>query len=101
MKHSAEIIHEFGVEWVLVKGGHLEGNVVDILYDGKEMESLGTDDGKWEEVHGTGCVLSAGIAACLAKGFGVRDAVLQARSYLARAVVDALKIGSGWKVIAV
>lgn len=99
MKRSAEIIHEFGVEWVLVKGGHLERDIVDILYDGVKAEVLQGSQNKWEEIHGTGCTLSAGIAASLAKGLEVKEAVLKAKSYLNQAVSRAVKIGGGWKVV--
>jgi hydroxymethylpyrimidine/phosphomethylpyrimidine kinase len=98
MKSAARVIHESGVEWILVKGGHLKERVADILYDGKKMEVLDGDGSRWEEVHGTGCILSAAIAANLAKGLGVREAVSQARSYLREAVSGAVRIGQGWKV---
>lgn len=98
MRKAAEIIHEFGVQWILVKGGHLQGSVFDVLYDGERLEILNTDGGKWEEVHGTGCILSAAITVNLARGLDVREAVDQAKSYLREAVGRAVKIGEGWKV---
>jgi len=98
MKRAAEIIHKSGVEWILVKGGHLEERVLDILYDGEKMEVLDTNGNRWEEVHGTGCILSAAIAANLAKGLDVREAVNQAKSYLREVMSGAVKIGKGWKV---
>lgn len=98
MKTAAKTIHRYGVEWVLVKGGHLETEVVDVLYNGEKIEILESNGDKWEEVHGTGCILSAGITAYLARGSGVREAVNQARSYLARAVGHAVQLGGGWKI---
>ncbi len=98
MKRAAEIIRGSGVEWVLVKGGHLEGEVVDVFCSGERTEVLDTNGNRWEEVHGTGCILSAGIAAGLAKGLGVKEAVGEAKSYLRETVSQAIKMGGGWKV---
>ncbi len=98
MKMAAKTIHKYGIEWVLVKGGHLKTQVVDVLYNGEEIEILKSNGNKWEEVHGTGCILSAAITAYLARGSGVREAISQARSYLAKAVAHAIQIGGGWKI---
>jgi hydroxymethylpyrimidine/phosphomethylpyrimidine kinase len=98
MKKAAEIIHQTGVDYVLVKGGHLEAEVADILYDGEAMEVLKGDGRRWNTVHGTGCILSAAITAGLAKGWDVRKSVEQAKSYLRRTVGTAETIGKGWKV---
>lgn len=84
MEEAAKIIFSMGAENVLVKGGHLKGSPVDILYDGKrffyfEGKRL---KGKKERFHGTGCILSAGIAAGLAKGWPVKKAAAEAKTYL-------------------
>ena len=98
MKRAAQVIHRTGVGWVLVKGGHLESSVVDVLYDGETVQILKGNGNGWSGVHGTGCILSAAIAAGLAKGLDVRESVEQARSYLAAAVASAAAIGEGWRV---
>jgi len=78
---AAERISAMGPAYVLVKGGHLRGKAVDILYDGEEItrhvaEKVG------REMHGTGCVLSAAIAASLAKGETMTGAVEKAKEYV-------------------
>src|SRR5215207_9694133 len=91
MRRAAELIQLLGARAVLVKGGHREvkaGEAVDILLsdDGKftEFRSEYIDVG---EVHGSGCTLSAAIAACLAQGMTLEDAVGTAKTY----VTDAMR----------
>ncbi len=81
MIRAAEILCETGVRAVLVKGGHLADEAADIFsYQGKTEEwSLPRIPG---EFHGTGCALSACIAARLARGEGIESAVKNARAYL-------------------
>jgi hydroxymethylpyrimidine kinase/phosphomethylpyrimidine kinase len=86
MRHAAEAIKLLGAPAVLVKGGHrseLQVDALDILIDNAgcftEFREEYVDVG---EVHGTGCTLSAAIAACLAKGLTLADAVGAAKKYL-------------------
>jgi len=74
-------IREMGPRYVLIKGGHLEGKAVDILYDGKSVRRY-VSERVGKELHGTGCILSAALAACLAKGINVERAVKQAKTYI-------------------
>ncbi|HAO94195.1 MAG: bifunctional hydroxymethylpyrimidine kinase/phosphomethylpyrimidine kinase [Deltaproteobacteria bacterium GWC2_56_8] len=85
MEEAARSIHSLGARSVLVKGGHLAGNPVDVLFDGKRFDYFKGRrlKGNTERFHGTGCILSAGIAASLAKGRGVKKAVEEARERLA------------------
>jgi hydroxymethylpyrimidine kinase/phosphomethylpyrimidine kinase len=82
---------------VLLKGGHLDtpDSVTDILYtsDGTMLE---LSDGRLSGVntHGSGCTLSAAIAACLAKGYGLEESVILARRYLHEGMRKALRIGN-------
>lgn len=96
MRRAAEMIRTFGPKAVLLKGGHLE--------DEQLSDLLLTDDG--EEVfesrrvhtphtHGTGCTLSSAIAAGIAQGLSVRDAVVRARSYVETAILTAPGLGHG------
>lgn len=89
MEEAARRLHEMGAPHVLIKGGHLEGEPVDVLYNGRSFRRFKGKrvSGGVEKFHGTGCVLSAGIAAGLAKGMGVERAVGEARAYL----IDALR----------
>ena len=81
MGEAAIRIGEMGPRYVLIKGGHLPGEAVDILYDGDVItryvsERIGS------KLHGTGCRLSAALAACLAKGEGMEGAVKRSKNYV-------------------
>jgi hydroxymethylpyrimidine/phosphomethylpyrimidine kinase len=98
MREAARTLHRLGPAWVLVKGGHLEGEPLDVLYDGTsfwefEGERIGPGDGF--PVHGTGCVLSAAITAHLAGGASVPDAVRMAKEHVTGAIRHARHIGAG------
>lgn len=81
---AAERIFSMGPANVLIKGGHLVGDPVDILYDGKVFEYYEGKRIRADRVvlHGTGCILSSAIAAGLAGGRPVKKAVTEARAYL-------------------
>ena len=79
---------------VLVKGGHLEGDeVLDVLYDGKEVTRFRDDFLRGVDTHGSGCTLSAGIAVYLFRGFPLADAVSEARRFLRKAMGNGLPVG--------
>lgn len=88
MEEAARRLHSMGATFALVKGGHLDGEPIDILYDGKRFTRFagrriaGTD----KRLHGTGCLLSAAIAAGLAKGESVKRAVRGAKAYVERVI---------------
>lgn len=90
MKHSAKIIYDDACKYgaashpfyILVKGGHLTGDPTDLLFDGKHYISFEGKRLTDKNVHGTGCVLSSAIAAYLAKGKNMKDAVSLGREYL-------------------
>jgi hydroxymethylpyrimidine/phosphomethylpyrimidine kinase len=87
-----------GPRFVLLKGGHLAGaESVDILTDGKQTLHFTTPRIQTRNTHGTGCTLSSAIAAYLARGLGVPEAVAMAKNYLTEALkaADALSVGSG------
>ena len=96
MKEAARAIKALGPRTVLVKGGHLAGpRIYDILYDGTRFEVWDVPKIATEHTHGSGCTLSAAIAAGLAKGYGVKEAVHTAQRYLHAAIQTAIKIGKG------
>ncbi|NDJ21190.1 bifunctional hydroxymethylpyrimidine kinase/phosphomethylpyrimidine kinase [Nostoc sp. B(2019)] len=98
MQAAAQIIHQnLGVKAVLVKGGGMEGNLrgVDIWFDGQKLETLTTRLVETKNTHGTGCTLSAAIAANLAMGKNLWEAVQQAKEYVTTALTYALDIGKG------
>ena len=84
MEKAAETLFEMGSRTVLVKGGHLDGAPTDLLYDGRTFSYLKGSRIKGPDAafHGTGCVLSAAIAAGLAKGKSVKTAVKEAKRFL-------------------
>ena len=98
MTQAAQIIHRnLGAKTVLVKGGGMEGKFqgVDVWFDGKRFKTLQTEQIKTKNTHGTGCTLSAAIAANLAQGKDILTAVLQAKQYVTIALNYSLNIGQG------
>lgn len=84
-----------GARWVLVKGGHLRGEPVDVLHDGDQMLELRAPRIETRNTHGTGCTLSAAIAALLPQHAEVPDAITAAKGYLTQALLgaDVLAVG--------
>ncbi len=98
LRGQAERLQKAGAAAVLIKGGHAIGaEAVDILYDGSAMHRLSAPWIETRNTHGTGCTLSSAIAAYLAKGLGLPDAVQSAKAYLtaALAAADHLSVGHG------
>jgi hydroxymethylpyrimidine/phosphomethylpyrimidine kinase len=118
MARVARRLHALGARWVLVKGGHLPGvgmagadagmagadqaelgasppsTVPDILFDGREISVLSGEHVPTANVHGSGCSLSAAIAARLAAGCDVPTAVRDGKAY----VTAAIRGGAGWRL---
>ena len=92
---AAREIVRLGARAVVIKGGHRSGDAVDVLYDGKEFRAFRAPRFDTPHTHGTGCTFSAAIAASLAKGMGVVDAVAAAKDYVTGAIAAAYPIGSG------
>ena len=96
MREAAERMLALGPRTVLVKGGHLEGEAVDLFYDGTGFTTLRAERIDSQNTHGTGCTLSAAIAAHLAKGMTLEEAVGQAKVFVTEAIRSApADIGSG------
>jgi hydroxymethylpyrimidine/phosphomethylpyrimidine kinase len=98
MRHQARRLLGFGPQAVLLKGGHGTGlESVDLLIDAEGDERLSVTRVPTKNTHGTGCTLSSAIAAGLAKGLPLRDAVRAAKSYVTAAIAaaDTLAVGSG------
>lgn len=93
-KDAAKAIYDMGAKYVLIKGGHLSGEPVDLLYNGEDFtEYPGVRVHRI--MHGTGCVLSAAITARLAIGDSVPDAVKYAKDYVTTAIKNSVKMGKG------
>jgi len=99
MRQAARRIHAMGPAWVVVKGGHLVGSedAIDVLYDGREFHEYRAPRVNTPNTHGTGCTFASAIAAGLAKGLPVVEAVSQAKDYLTRVLraSAALHLGHG------
>jgi len=94
---AAHLIKAMGPAWVVVKGGHLssEEDAVDLLYNGEEISEYRGPRLEQRHTHGTGCTYSAAIAAGLAKGQEVREAVGRAKAYITEAIRTAPGLGGG------
>ena len=96
MRHAAELIRSLGPRAVLIKGGHMEGEIVtDLLSSEDGVEIFEAPRIHTPHTHGTGCTLASAIATGLAQGLGMRDAVARARAYLSQAIQTAPGIGHG------
>lgn len=98
MKKSAKIIHGLGAKNVVVKGGHLVGDAVDILYDGKKFHEFVSERIDTKNTHGTGCTYSAAIATFLAKGEkekSVLESIRMAKEYITDALRFSICLGKG------
>jgi hydroxymethylpyrimidine/phosphomethylpyrimidine kinase len=84
---------------VVIKGGHLTGDAVDILYDGKNFRQFSSERIDTKETHGTGCTFSAAIATLLAKGRSVSEAVEGAKAYTTQAIKTSYSTGTGYRLI--
>lgn len=95
MRDAARALVALGARAALVKGGHLEGEALDVLYDGRDFHELATARVGAALRHGTGCTLSAGVTAGLALGFDLEAAVAAAKRYVTRALASAPRVGRG------
>jgi hydroxymethylpyrimidine/phosphomethylpyrimidine kinase len=95
LRDAAKAIHAMGPKAVVIKGGHRSGDADDLLYDGQEFHTLHAKRVDTPHTHGTGCTFSAAIAANLAKGLAVPEAVAEAKRYLTGAIEHAYAIGGG------
>jgi len=97
MRAAAQRIYQLGAKAVLVKGGGMAGDLrgVDIWFDGDRLETLRTTTIDTPNTHGSGCTLSAAIAANLALGQEPLAAVKAAKDYVTAALKYAYKLGQG------
>ena len=95
LRPAAEAVHGFGSSWVLVKGGHLPGDAVDLLYDGTDEHVFRAPRLDNRHTHGTGCTLASAIAARLAAGDDPVSAVRAAKAYVTEALSRGFALGSG------
>lgn len=94
MKAAAERLHSLGAKAVIITGGDLE-KPLELLYDGKEFKPFESVRVKSENTHGSGCTFSSAIAANLASGRQLEEAVVLAKAYVAKAIEKGYPIGKG------
>jgi hydroxymethylpyrimidine/phosphomethylpyrimidine kinase len=94
MKAAARKLMEMGARAVVVTGGHLD-KAIDVFFDGTGVEVFIGEHVKPDNTHGTGCTFSSAIAANLALGRQLRDAVVLAKAYVTEAIRKAYLVGPG------
>jgi hydroxymethylpyrimidine/phosphomethylpyrimidine kinase len=92
---AARQIVAMGAKTVIIKGGHRKGPAVDLFFDGKTFHALVAPRIRTKNTHGTGCTLSAAIAAYLAKGENIESAVRAAKKYVTAAIRAGFTVGAG------
>jgi len=99
MRRAAALMREMGARAVLVKGGHLSGDALDLLDDGGEVRLFRAPRIATDATHGTGCTLAAAIAACLARGVNLADAVSAAKHFVTEAIRRSPQLGRGFSPV--
>jgi len=94
MKEAAKRLVAQGAPAVVVKGGHMD-KAIDVFYDGQELQTFGGERVKSENTHGSGCTFASAIAAQLALGKQLPDAVMLAKAYVVKAIEKSYAIGKG------
>ncbi|GAA5417538.1 pyridoxine kinase [Paraliobacillus ryukyuensis] len=95
MEQAAKELHEMGADYVLIKGGALKDQAVDVLYDGNSLTYFRKPRIDTIHTSGAGCTYSSAIAAELAKGKSVEEAVGIAKDFVHAAIKHALSFGRG------
>lgn len=94
MEAAARKIVEMGAKAAIVKGGHME-KAVDVLFDGTAIHQMSGDRVKAENTHGTGCTFASAIAAQLAAGRSLIEAITLAKAYVVKAMEKSYAVGKG------
>jgi hydroxymethylpyrimidine/phosphomethylpyrimidine kinase len=95
IREAARDILQLGPRAVVIKGGHRSGDATDLLFDGQNVHEFSSERIDTPNTHGTGCTFSAAIAAELARGAHLVDAVAAAKHYLTEAIRRAAPLGHG------
>ncbi|HET9371843.1 MAG TPA: bifunctional hydroxymethylpyrimidine kinase/phosphomethylpyrimidine kinase [Vicinamibacterales bacterium] len=95
LRRAAEVLVRQGARAALVKGGHLDGPAIDVLFDGTTWQTFEAERIVARHTHGTGCTYSAAIAANLALGRDLPSAIDAAKTYVTGAIRQAPGLGAG------
>ena len=99
IKEAAKRIHRLGAKNVLVKGGHFRGKAVDTFYNGNNFKFFESNRISGENVHGTGCTFASAIAAELAKGSPLIQAIQKAKYFITNSILHSINLGEGSNII--
>ena len=94
-RRAARDLVAMGARSAVVKGGHAEGDVVDVFFDGKQLIELSAERIETPNTHGSGCVFSAAITAGIALGMEPLEAVRRAKKFITQAIANSIEIGHG------
>ncbi len=95
MREVGQKILELGPQYVLMKGGHLEGDAIDVLIGKDTFEVFTQERLDRKNTHGTGCTISSAITAHLALGHDIKEAVALSKVYITEAIRNSFDIGKG------
>jgi hydroxymethylpyrimidine/phosphomethylpyrimidine kinase len=95
MEEAARRIHGIGARNVFLKGGHLEGDAVDVFFTGSEIVHFRSERISTSNLHGTGCVLSAAITSGLAFSRDLAESIALAKEFVTQAIGRSLSLGKG------
>ncbi len=95
MVEAARRILGLGPRAVLVKGGHLADSATDVLWDGRDLTRFPAPKLDSPNTHGTGCTYSSAIAAGLARGRALRDAIVEGKAFVTAAIREGFPAGQG------
>lgn len=95
MEAAAMKLYDLGAKNVVVKGGHLTGDAIDVFYDGDTFTQIKGVRINTKNTHGTGCTFSSAITAFIARGNSVLEAVRLAKDYINGAIENSLELGRG------
>jgi hydroxymethylpyrimidine/phosphomethylpyrimidine kinase len=95
IRQAAREIVRLGPRAVVMKGGHRSGDATDLLFDGRQFHEFSSPRFDTPNTHGTGCTFSAAIAAGLAQGLELVEAVSRAKVYVSEAIRRAEPLGHG------
>lgn len=95
MVEAGKKILNYGPKYVLIKGGHLDGEAIDILLGDRVFKEYKSERLNRNNTHGTGCTLSSAITSNLALGYDVEEAIGQAKEYITEAIRNSFDLGHG------
>ncbi|WP_054710761.1 bifunctional hydroxymethylpyrimidine kinase/phosphomethylpyrimidine kinase [Bacillus sp. JCM 19041] len=95
MKEAAVQLYKLGPQYIVLKGGHLKGDASDLIYDGQRFKVLVSKRIEKKNTHGTGCTFASAIAAELAKGEDVIQAIETAKAFITKAIQCGFSLGAG------